>query len=136
VGLPDSAEGKVGRVIEVECLDAIRTLLPPIGSDAKIDVDGRCRVTIGRVMIVDARVQFDMGPRSDMPECAQIDIKTPHSQGEESLEDGRWVIRKVQNFSRIVCFPSSKQRFDGQPDNSKFPIRIAADRLKPDFFST
>ena len=41
-------------------------------------------------------------------------------QASEALEDGRWVIRQAQNFSRVVRFPSRHDRWMGQEHELTF----------------
>jgi len=49
-----------------------------------------------------------------LPETAQPAWKLIGGSATESIQDGCWVIRNVQNFSRIIHLPSSKDRYDGQ----------------------
>lgn len=55
-----------------------------------------------------------------LPAKAQPAWKLNGGSATESLEEGRWVIRNLQNFSRVIHLPLSKDRYDSQEHELTF----------------
>ena len=54
------------------------------------------------------------------PEKAQPAWKLNGGSATESMEDGRWMIRNVQNFSRIIRLAPTKDCYEGQEHELTF----------------
>jgi hypothetical protein len=75
---------RLGRGVRpVERAHAVRTLLPPVGEDAAQDLDRREAIAIGRMVVVEARLELDVPPGRDAAESGDIDIHRTRAQRED-----------------------------------------------------
>ena len=80
VGFPDPAEGKIGGVVEVEGLDAVRSLAPPVGGHAAIDVDRWGGIAVGGVVVIHRGIELDVGAGHDRAKGGDVHVEVANAQ--------------------------------------------------------